>query len=48
MRILSSSNELVSESVMNAVQRMRFSPGKIGNKPVSQVVQQLFVFRLDR
>jgi TonB family protein len=48
VRILSSSNELFSESVMKAVERMRFSPARIGSKPVSQVVQQLFVFRLDR
>jgi hypothetical protein len=28
--------------------QMRFKPAKIGGKPVSQLVQQQFVFRLDR
>lgn len=48
IRIVSSTNDLFSESVAKAIRQMRFAPAKIGNKAVSQVVQQLFVFKLDR
>ncbi len=48
IRIISSTNELFSESVAKAVRQMRFAPARIGNKAVPQVVQQLFVFKLDR
>jgi protein TonB len=48
IRILSSSNELFSESVRKAIAQMRFVPAKIRGKPVAQMVQQLFVFKLDR
>jgi len=48
IRIISSTNDLFSASVKHALERMRFSPAKIGGKSVPQLVQQLFVFRLDR
>ena len=48
IRIVSSTNDLFGESVAKAIRQMRFAPAKIGNKAVSQVVQQLFVFKLDR
>jgi protein TonB len=48
IRILSSSNELFSESVRKAIEQARFTPARVGGKPVSQIVQQLFVFKLDR
>ena len=48
IRIVSSSNDLFSQSVTKAVRQMRFAPARIGTKAVSQVVQQLFVFKLDR
>ncbi len=48
IRILSSSNDLFSESVRRAIEQARFTPARVGGKPVSQIVQQLFVFKLDR
>lgn len=48
IRIISSTNDLFSASVKHALERTRFSPAKIGGKSVPQLVQQLFVFRLDR
>jgi protein TonB len=48
IRILSATNDLFSESVRKAIGQMRFAPAKIGSKPVAQLVQQLFVFKLDR
>jgi protein TonB len=47
-RVLSSTNSLFSDAVSRALPQMRFKPAKMGGKPVSQLVQQLFVFRLDR
>lgn len=48
IRILSSSNDLFAESVRKAIEQARFAPARLGSKPVSQMVQQLFVFKLDR
>ena len=48
IRIVSSTNDLFGESVRKAIEQMRFAPARIGSKPVSQMVQQLFVFKLDR
>lgn len=48
VRIVSATNDLFAESVRRAVHGMRFSPARIGGRPVPQAVQQLFVFRLDR
>ena len=48
IRISSSTNELFSASVKRAISRMSFVPARLNGKPVSQMVQQLFVFKLDR
>jgi protein TonB len=46
--VLSSTHRLFADAVSRALPQMRFKPAKIGGKPVSQLVQQLFVFKLDR
>jgi len=48
LRIVSSTHKLFADAVTRALPDMRFRPARIGGKPVSQLVQQLFVFRLDR
>lgn len=48
IKIISSSNDLFANSVSGALGRMRFTPARIGSRAVPQLVQQLFVFRLDR
>lgn len=48
LRILSATNKLFADAVSRAMPQMRFKPARIGGKPVSQLVQQAFVFRLDR
>ena len=48
LRIISTTNELFSESVRSALPRMRFKPARLRGEPVAQLVQQLFVFRLSR
>lgn len=47
-RVVSSTHTQFSDAVSRALPQMRFKPAKIGGKPVSQLVQQLFVFKLDR
>ena len=47
-KVLSSSHRLFTDAVTRALSQMRFKPAKIGGKPVSQLVQQLFVFKLDK
>ena len=47
-KVISSTHRLFSDAVDRALPQMRFKPAKIGGKPVSQLVQQLFVFKLDR
>lgn len=47
-KALSSTNELFTQSVKNALSRMRFSPAMIGGKPVKQLVQQMFQFAVPR
>jgi outer membrane biosynthesis protein TonB len=47
-RVLSTTHPLFTGAVNRALPYMRFKPATIGGKPVSQLVQQLFVFRLDR
>jgi periplasmic protein TonB len=46
-KVVSSTNTLFTDAVNRALPQMRFKPAKIGGKPVSQLVQQLFVFKLD-
>lgn len=48
VKILSATNDLFAASVRRAIPKMRFSAARIGSHPVPQLVQQLFVFRLDR
>lgn len=47
-RVMSSTHALFADAVERALSQMRFKPAMIGGKPVSQLVQQLFVFKLDR
>jgi TonB family protein len=47
-RVVSSTHKLFSDAVSRALPQMRFTPAKIRGKPVSQLVQQLFVFKLER
>ncbi len=47
-KVLSSTNPQFTTAVRNALGRMRFRPAQIGKTNVSQVVQQAFVFKLDR
>ena len=47
-RVLSSTHPQFTAAVNRALPYMRFKPATIRGKPVSQLVQQLFVFRLDR
>jgi len=47
-KVISSTHPLFANSVQSALPQMRFKPAMIGGKPVSQLVQQLFVFKLDR
>ena len=48
LRILSSTNDLFAEAVKRALPKMKFIPARIGSHAVAQMVQQSFVFRLDR
>jgi protein TonB len=48
LRIISSTNDAFVESIRRALPRMRFRPARIGGRAVAQLVQQQFVFRLDR
>jgi protein TonB len=47
-KVLNSSNAAFVEAVKNALPRMRFRPAQIGKTNVSQVVQQAFVFKLNK
>ena len=47
-KVLESSNPTFTEAVKNALGRMKFRPAQIGKTNVSQVVQQAFVFKLNR
>jgi TonB family protein len=47
-RIVSATNEAFAESVRRALPRMRFRPATMDGHTVAQLVQQQFVFRLDR
>jgi protein TonB len=48
LRIISATNDGFVNAIRQALPRMRFSPARIGEHPVPQLVQQLFVFKLDR
>lgn len=47
-KILNSTNDFFTQAVRNALGRMRFRPAQIGKTNVSQVVQQAFVFKLNK
>jgi protein TonB len=47
-KVLNSTGAAFTSAVKNALPRMRFRPAQIGNTSVSQVVQQAFVFKLNR
>ena len=47
-KVLESTNAAFTAAVKGALSRMRFRAAQIGSTNVSQVVQQAFVFKLDR
>ena len=47
-KVLNSSNAAFVQAVKNELPRMRFRPAQIGSTNVSQVVQQAFVFKLNK
>ncbi|HUF64671.1 MAG TPA: TonB family protein [Gemmatimonadaceae bacterium] len=47
IKILQSTNSAFAAAVRDVLPRHRFSPAKIGGRPVRQVVQQPFVFKLN-
>jgi protein TonB len=47
-KVLSSANDAFVSAVKRALSGMRFRPARIGDTKVSQVVQQSFVFRLQK
>ncbi len=47
-KVLDATNDMFANAVRNALSRMRFKPAQIGKMNVSQVVQQAFVFKLNR
>jgi periplasmic protein TonB len=47
-KVLNSTNEAFTQAVRDALSRMRFRPAQIGKTNVSQVVQQAFVFNLNK
>jgi protein TonB len=47
-KVLDSTNDSFTQAVRNALSRMRFRPAQIGKTNVSQVVQQAFVFQLNK
>ncbi|CAN5127705.1 hypothetical protein BH23GEM2_BH23GEM2_04610 [soil metagenome] len=48
VKVIESSHALFTSSVRTALQKMRFSPAKVGGTSVKQYVQQPFTFRLQR
>jgi len=47
-KVLKSDNDLFSNAVKNALQRMRFLPAEVGGRKVKQLVEQPFQFSLNR
>lgn len=47
-KLLSSTNEAFAQAVRDALSHMRFRPAQIGKTNVAQVVQQAFVFSLNK
>ena len=46
-KVLKSDNDLFSNAVKNALQRMRFLPAEVGGRKVKQLVQQPFQRRAE-
>ena len=47
-KVLNATNEAFAQAVRDALSRMRFRPAQIGKTNVAQVVQQAFVFNLNK
>jgi protein TonB len=47
-KVLNNANEQFVSAVKRALSGMKFKPAKIGSTKVSQVVQQSFVFKLNK
>ena len=47
-KVLKTSHELFASAVRNALPNMRFLPAEIGGKKVRQLVQQPFVFAIQK
>jgi protein TonB len=47
-KVLNSTNDAFTQAVRDALSRMRFRPAQIGKTNVAQVVQQAFVFNLNK
>ena len=47
-KVLNSTNDAFAQAVRDALSRMRFRPAQIGKTNVAQVVQQAFVFNLNK
>ena len=47
-KALKSDNDLFTTAVKNALQRMRFLPAEVGGRKVKQLVQQPFVFAIQK
>jgi hypothetical protein len=48
LRIISATGDGFIDAIRRALPRMRFRPARIGESAVAQLVQQQFVFKLDR
>lgn len=48
LRIIAATNDGFIDSIRRALPRMRFMPARVGDHSVPQLVQQQFVFKLDR
>ena len=48
IKILKSSHDLFTNSVQSALGGMRFYPAEVGGRKVKQLVQQPFVFNLNK
>jgi TonB family protein len=48
LRIISATNDGFVEAIRRALPKMRFRAARIGDRTVAQLVQQQFVFKLDR
>ena len=47
-KVLKTSHDLFASAVKNALPNMRFIPAEVGNRKVKQLVQQPFVFGIQK